>query len=193
MAMQQACGRGLFGARLPGARLDRWRRLLACQGKPQQKPEAACICSAAAGGGGGAAAATAAARGPSGSLPQAGDLLELTCTDLAFGGEVSAESGSGSSSALSLLLPAAGQRGRLAAACPAAVPSVSSPCPPPQGICRHGADGFVVFVDRALPGERLTARVLQSKKSFARAAKLATLAPHEHAVEPQCQVGGWVS
>ncbi len=46
-----------------------------------------------------------------------------------------------------------------------------------------------MFVDRALPGEQLTARVLQSKKSFARAAKLATLAPHEHAVQPPCQVG----
>lgn len=57
-----------------------------------------------------------------------------------------------------------------------------------QGICRHGADGFVVFVDRALPGERLTARVVQSKRSWARAAKLATLEPHEQAVEPVCQV-----
>ena len=55
-----------------------------------------------------------------------------------------------------------------------------------QGICRL-PDGFVVFVDRALPGERLTARVVQSKKSFAKAAKLKTLHPHDAASEPACQ------
>lgn len=62
-----------------------------------------------------------------------------------------------------------------------------------QGICRLPGSGFVVFVDRALPGERLTARVLQVKKSFAKALKLHTLEPHEAPAEPACQVrfGMW--
>lgn len=63
----------------------------------------------------------------------------------------------------------------------------AAPTPLPQGICRLPG-GFVVFVDRALPGERLTAQIVQQKKRWARAAKLASLAPHEHAVEPACQV-----
>lgn len=89
-----------------------------------------------------ATAATAAATRPStSSPPQPGDTLELTCSDLAFGGE---------------------------------------------GICRLDG-GFVVFVDRALPGERLLARVLQSKRSFARASKLRSLAPHDDAAEPVCE------
>ncbi|PRW45128.1 tRNA (uracil-5-)-methyltransferase-like protein A [Chlorella sorokiniana] len=116
-----------------------WRRLLA-DSPTLQRLELVRTCSAA--GGGGATTAAAAPAAASSGRPQAGQLLELTCTDLAFGGE---------------------------------------------GICRYGADGFVVFVDRALPGERLTARVLQSKKSFARAVKQASLAPHEHAVEAPCQ------
>ncbi|KAL4448305.1 hypothetical protein ABPG75_005524 [Micractinium tetrahymenae] len=73
--------------------------------------------------------------------PQPGETLELTCSDLAFGGE---------------------------------------------GICRLEG-GFVVFVDRALPGERLLAQVLQSKRSFARASKLRSLAPYDDAAEPVCE------
>lgn len=46
----------------------------------------------------------------------------------------------------------------------------------------------MVFVDRALPGERLLARVLQSKRSYARASKLRSLAPHDDAAEPVCEV-----
>lgn len=56
-----------------------------------------------------------------------------------------------------------------------------------QGICRL-ENGFVVFVDRALPGERLLARVVQSKRSFARASRLRSLAPHDDATEPVCEV-----
>jgi tRNA/tmRNA/rRNA uracil-C5-methylase (TrmA/RlmC/RlmD family) len=56
-----------------------------------------------------------------------------------------------------------------------------------EGVCRL-PDGLVVFVDRALPGERLRARVLQAKQRFAKASKLETLRPHATPAEPLCQV-----
>lgn len=130
----QHCVAGRLGrlhTRLAGHQLQRWLRVTAVAARPSAAP---------AGSGAAATAATAAAR-PT-NRPSAGDVLELTCSDLAFGGE---------------------------------------------GVCRLPG-GYVVFVDRALPGERLTARVVQSKRSFAKAAKLSTLQLHDDAVEPVCQV-----
>ena len=107
----------------------------------------------------------------------------MTCSDLAFGGEVRVCRDL-NWRAPTIMLPDAQ---------PALWPSPPPPSPaaaPPgrrlQGICRL-PDGFVVFVDRALPGERLKALVVQSKKSFAKAAKLQTLHPHDAAAEPACQ------
>lgn len=57
------------------------------------------------------------------------------------------------------------------------------------GVCRTN-DGFVVFVDNALPGEILTARILSLKKGFARAVKERIIQPHDHAVEPPCKYFG---
>ncbi|KAG7670800.1 hypothetical protein Ndes2526B_g01446 [Nannochloris sp. 'desiccata'] len=71
----------------------------------------------------------------------AGDVINLECTDLAFGGD---------------------------------------------GVCKL-EDGFVVFVPRALPGEKLSAKVTSAKSGFARARKLETLTPHDHVDTPQCQ------
>ncbi|MFB0515353.1 MAG: 23S rRNA (uracil(1939)-C(5))-methyltransferase RlmD [Candidatus Neomarinimicrobiota bacterium] len=53
-----------------------------------------------------------------------------------------------------------------------------------KGVARH--DGFVVFVERALPGQRVRARILKRRKGFAEARLEDVLQPSPHAVEPQC-------
>ena len=55
-----------------------------------------------------------------------------------------------------------------------------------QGVCKLPG-GFTVFCERALPGERLRARVTAAKKGFAVATKLEALRQHSHAVEAPCQ------
>lgn len=55
-----------------------------------------------------------------------------------------------------------------------------------QGVCKLPG-GFTVFCERALPGERLRARVTAAKKGFAVARKLEALRQHSHAVEAPCQ------
>lgn len=44
-----------------------------------------------------------------------------------------------------------------------------------------------MFVPRALPGELLTARITSAKSRWAKAEKVESLRPHEHAAEPSCQ------
>jgi 23S rRNA (uracil1939-C5)-methyltransferase len=53
-----------------------------------------------------------------------------------------------------------------------------------RGVARH--DGFVLFVGRALPGDRVRARVTRVKRSFAEAVTQELLEPGEGTVEPQC-------
>ena len=48
------------------------------------------------------------------------------------------------------------------------------------------ANGRVVFVDGALPGERVRARIVQSKKDFARAVTVEVLSPSPDRVAPPC-------
>ena len=55
-----------------------------------------------------------------------------------------------------------------------------------QGVCKLPG-GFIVFCERALPGERLRARVTAAKKGFAVARKLEALRQHSHAVDAPCQ------
>ena len=55
-----------------------------------------------------------------------------------------------------------------------------------QGVCKL-PNGFTIFCERALPGERLLARVNATKKSFATAHKLEVLRPHSDAVEASCR------
>ena len=55
-----------------------------------------------------------------------------------------------------------------------------------QGVCKLPG-GFIVFCERALPGERLRARVTAAKKGFAVAHKLEALRQHSHAVDAPCQ------
>lgn len=53
-----------------------------------------------------------------------------------------------------------------------------------QGLAR--VDGFVVFVDGALPGSRVLAQVTKPGKRFAQARVIRVLDPGPHAVEPFC-------
>jgi methyltransferase-like protein 6 len=55
-----------------------------------------------------------------------------------------------------------------------------------QGVCKLPG-GFTIFCDRALPGERLRARITAVKKTHAAAVKLDTLREHAHAVVPVCR------
>lgn len=50
----------------------------------------------------------------------------------------------------------------------------------------HLADGRVVFVPGALPGERVEAVVVQAKRDFARARLVRVIEPSEHRVAPPC-------
>ena len=94
---------------------------------------------------------------------------------------------------------------------PVAGAAASSPPPPPPAACAVGEvleglrctslayggrgvcrlpSGYVVFVERALPGEELTARVHSAKRTFAEASKLSTQRPHAHAVPAPCPYHG---
>lgn len=53
-----------------------------------------------------------------------------------------------------------------------------------RGVARH--EGFVLFVGRALPGDRVRARVTRVKRSFAEGVAEELLEPGEHTVDPQC-------
>ncbi len=55
-----------------------------------------------------------------------------------------------------------------------------------QGVARK-ADGKVVFVDGALPGERVTARSLRSKNNWEQAALVAVLRQSHQRVTPGCE------
>lgn len=53
-----------------------------------------------------------------------------------------------------------------------------------KGVARH--DGFVVFVERALPGQRVRARITRRRKGFAEARVLEVLAESPDVAEPRC-------
>ncbi|BBN09023.1 23S rRNA (uracil1939-C5)-methyltransferase [Marchantia polymorpha subsp. ruderalis] len=56
-----------------------------------------------------------------------------------------------------------------------------------NGVCKVVETGFVVLCERALPGERLLARIVKKKRGFAEAYKLKTLSVHHNAVAAPCQ------
>ena len=58
-----------------------------------------------------------------------------------------------------------------------------------RGVGR-GEDGKVVFVDYALPGERVVYEAVENRKSFLFGTTLEILEPSEHRVEPKCEVFG---
>ena len=52
------------------------------------------------------------------------------------------------------------------------------------GVARH--DGFVVFVQRALPGQRVRAQIVKRRRGFAEARVVELLEPSPHVAEPKC-------
>ncbi|MFP3981413.1 MAG: 23S rRNA (uracil(1939)-C(5))-methyltransferase RlmD [Desulfobacterales bacterium] len=58
-----------------------------------------------------------------------------------------------------------------------------------RGIAR--VDGFTVFVDQAVPGDRVRARVFKKKKNYAEARTLEVLSASADRVEPPCRYAGW--
>ncbi len=52
------------------------------------------------------------------------------------------------------------------------------------GVARH--NGFVVFVKRALPGERVRARIVKRRSGFAEAVVEELLEPSPHVAQPKC-------
>jgi 23S rRNA (uracil1939-C5)-methyltransferase len=57
-----------------------------------------------------------------------------------------------------------------------------------RGICR--VDGMAVFVDQAVPGDRVTARIYKKKKSYAEARVIEMIEPSAHRVEAPCPYSG---
>jgi len=57
-----------------------------------------------------------------------------------------------------------------------------------KGIAR--VEGMAVFVDQAIPGDRVRARVVKKKKSYAEARTLALMAPSGQRVEAPCPYSG---
>lgn len=55
-----------------------------------------------------------------------------------------------------------------------------------DGVCKTD-DGLVVFVPRALPGERLVARMVNVKRKYASGELLRTVTPSADAVSPPCK------
>ncbi len=54
-----------------------------------------------------------------------------------------------------------------------------------RGLAR--LDDFVVFVDKALPGQTVKARITRKRKSYAEARTLEVLSPSPHQVDPVCR------
>ncbi|MEJ2157539.1 MAG: 23S rRNA (uracil(1939)-C(5))-methyltransferase RlmD [Desulfobacteraceae bacterium] len=57
-----------------------------------------------------------------------------------------------------------------------------------KGICR--VDGLAVFVDQAVPGDRVSARIIKKKKNYAEARVLELLEPSSHRVDAPCPYSG---
>lgn len=56
----------------------------------------------------------------------------------------------------------------------------------------HGAEGIsrekgrIIFVDRALPGEEVSARIVQKRRDFARATTVSHIQASPHLIKAQC-------
>ncbi|MFW6297851.1 MAG: 23S rRNA (uracil(1939)-C(5))-methyltransferase RlmD [Desulfosalsimonas sp.] len=58
-----------------------------------------------------------------------------------------------------------------------------------RGIAK--VDGFAVFVDGAVPGDKVSARIVKKKKNYAEARVLEVLKPSLDRIEPPCRYSGW--
>ena len=57
-----------------------------------------------------------------------------------------------------------------------------------QGLAR--VDGFAVFVEKAIPGDRVRAQLFKKKKQFAQARLLEVITPSPHRINAPCQYSG---
>jgi len=58
-----------------------------------------------------------------------------------------------------------------------------------KGISR--ADGFVIFVDQAVPLDKVSARIIKKKKNYAEARIIELLEPSPFRTEPKCEYSGY--
>ncbi|MFW6052719.1 MAG: 23S rRNA (uracil(1939)-C(5))-methyltransferase RlmD [Desulfosalsimonas sp.] len=58
-----------------------------------------------------------------------------------------------------------------------------------RGIAK--VDGFAVFVDGAVPGDTVSARIVKKKKNYAEARVTEVLNPSDDRIEPPCRYSGW--
>ena len=52
-------------------------------------------------------------------------------------------------------------------------------------------DGFAVFVDKAVPGDVVQARITRKKKNYAEARVIELLAPSSDRIDPACHYSGY--
>lgn len=52
-------------------------------------------------------------------------------------------------------------------------------------------DGYTIFVDQAVAGDRVLARIVKKKKSYAEARTIEVITPSEDRIEPPCRYAGW--
>ncbi len=52
-------------------------------------------------------------------------------------------------------------------------------------------DGFTVFVDQAVPQDRVTARIYKRKKNYAEARVVSLISPSPYRIDPTCPYSGW--
>lgn len=58
-----------------------------------------------------------------------------------------------------------------------------------RGIAR--VDGFTVFVDQAVPRDRVLAKIIKRKKNYAQARVLSLISPSPYRRDPPCPYSGW--
>ncbi|MBS3758263.1 MAG: 23S rRNA (uracil(1939)-C(5))-methyltransferase RlmD [Desulfobacterales bacterium] len=58
-----------------------------------------------------------------------------------------------------------------------------------RGIAK--VDGFTVFVDQAVPEDRVMARIYKRKKSYAEARVVSLISPSPYRIDPPCPYNGW--
>jgi 23S rRNA (uracil1939-C5)-methyltransferase len=58
-----------------------------------------------------------------------------------------------------------------------------------RGIAK--VDGYTVFIDQAVPEDRVAARVFKRKKNYAEARAVSLLSPSPYRIDPPCPYSGW--
>ena len=58
-----------------------------------------------------------------------------------------------------------------------------------QGLAR--LDGMAVFIDQAVPGDRVTIRIFRKKKNYAEARIIDLIQSSPHRIQPPCEYSGY--